>query len=471
MRVIHLVAENVKKLVAIDITPEGQVVEITGQNGAGKTSVLDAIWWALAGERVIQSQPIREGEEKARIRLDLGEFVVTRRFNAREGGGYTTEVRVENMDGQRIAKPQTMLDALVGSLSFDPLAFARSDAKAQFEELKRLTGLDFTELEAANKQDYDARTSANRLAKELRALLGPPIEDAPAEPVDEDQFTQELRDAATANADIERRRQNRENAEARIAEIVAEEKKLMEERHALQTRLAQAPALPQPTDPQTIISRLETAKAANRRFQLAAERAKRLTQVEAVEKQAADLSAAIEARNETKRKAISDVEMPVEGLGFGPGHITLADQPFDQASDAEQLRASVAIAAAMNPKLRVIRVRDGSLLDDTSMSMLADFAAERDYQVWIEVVDSDRPGAIVIEEGRVAGVISGDGDEGGGSKTQRPQSDAPRADKAKPSSASASPAPGATQGPEGSTLLMPGLPLNGGDAEDDELEF
>jgi energy-coupling factor transporter ATP-binding protein EcfA2 len=472
VRVINLVAENVKKLVAIDITPEGHVVEITGQNGAGKTSVLDAIWWALAGERPIQSHPIRDGEERAKIKLDLGELIVTRRFRSKKGGGFTTDVTVEHGDGSTLKSPQKILDALVGTLTFDPLDFKRMSAKEQYEELKRLTGLDFAALELANKADFDARTGTNRLVREYKALLAsmPEIE-APAADVDEDAIVAQLRDAGAHNADIERRAANRKTAEDRIEAIQNEIRKLTDEMHGLQTRLMQAPALPALIDPQALVLKLEEAKAGNRARVKVKERAEMVAKIAQVEQQSDNLTLAIDEREKEKRRLISEVEMPVEGLGFGDGFVTLAEQPFDQASDAEQLRASVAIAAAMNPKLRVIRVRDGSLLDDTSMAMLADFAAEKDFQVWVEVVDSDRPGAIVIEEGRVAGVVPGDDETGGPSKTEHPQSTAQPAESAKPSSASATAARAALPENGASTLLMPAQPSNAGEEEDDELEF
>ncbi len=78
MKVISFQAENIKKLVAVEIKPEGNLVEITGKNGQGKTSILDAIWWALDGNKVIQSKPVREGSEAGFIRLDLGDYVVTK---------------------------------------------------------------------------------------------------------------------------------------------------------------------------------------------------------------------------------------------------------------------------------------------------------------------------------------------------------------------------------------------------------
>jgi hypothetical protein len=81
--------------------------------------------------------------------------------------------------------------------------------------------------------------------------------------------------------------------------------------------------------------------------------------------------------------------------------VLLDGQPFEQASDAEQLRASIAIAMKMSPALRVIRVRDGSLLDADGMQLLARMADENDCQVWIERVIADSPVAFEMVAGRV----------------------------------------------------------------------
>ena len=84
MKIVQLRAENVKRLIAVEITPEGNVIEITGKNGAGKTSVLDSIWWALAGNRTHQAVPVRQGETEAVISLDLGDIKVRREFSVRK---------------------------------------------------------------------------------------------------------------------------------------------------------------------------------------------------------------------------------------------------------------------------------------------------------------------------------------------------------------------------------------------------
>ncbi len=109
----------------------------------------------------------------------------------------------------------------------------------------------------------------------------------------------------------------------------------------------------------------------------------------------------MEARNAAKAKAISAAKMPVPGLEFGEGEILLNGLPFDQGSDAERLRTSIAIAMAANPKLRVIRVRDGSLLDDDAMKLLGEMAETSDMQVWVEVIQTGSEVAVVMEDGMV----------------------------------------------------------------------
>ena len=137
MHILKFFAENIKKLRVVEITPTGNLVQITGRNSAGKSSVLDAIFYALAGTKNIPSQPVRKGARKAMVKLDLGDVVVTRRFT--EGGG--SSLAVEGLDGSKFPSPQSMLDSLLGELAFDPLAFAQMESKAQLETLRRMVPL------------------------------------------------------------------------------------------------------------------------------------------------------------------------------------------------------------------------------------------------------------------------------------------------------------------------------------------
>ena len=427
MKIIELQAENVKRLRAVTITPEGNIVEISGRNGAGKSSVLDAIWWALSGTTNIQAKPIRKGQEEARISVDLGELKVIRTFKAREDGTHTTNLVVENGEGARYQSPQRMLDGLLGALTFDPLAFTRMDGKAQLETLKRFVpGVDFAAIEKASNADFDRRTEVNRTIRTLRAQavsIEVPA-GTPAERIDDAALVAKLEEAGEFNTELERRRNRREQAEQdlrtaeetarkdreRAAELRAAASKMDEqaegqEQHAatLRAKLAEAPVLPEPVDTLDLRQRIADAGRTNTAVAQREQRDRIEAQVRAAETEAAALTKTIETRATEKREAIAKAHLPVPGIGFGEDEILLNEVPFDQASSAEQLRTSVAIAIAANPKLRVIRIQDGSLLDEDAMRILAEMAQAADYQVWIEVVQSGRSAAIIIEDGAVAG--------------------------------------------------------------------
>lgn len=426
MKIIALQAENIKRLSAVAIRPDGNLVQITGRNGAGKTSVLDAIWWALAGAGNVQTSPIRKGEEKAHIQLDLGDLTVLRRFKAQDDGAFTTSLVVEGADGARYRSPQAMLDALVGELSFDPLEFTRLSPKEQYDRLRRLVpGVDFDALDEANRSDYDRRRDVNRRVNELRAQAGG-IEipdDLPEAPVDEDGLTAKMADASRHNAEIEREAARREQGEQRAVSseqdadrFEAEAKDLRaraeeadERAHQarkqaadLRAEMSGADALPKPLDVTDLQEQLRQARQVNREIGARVQRDDLTSEADALAAEADKLTEAMAERTEAKRRAVAEADLPVDGLGFDDEGVTLGGLPFGQASDAEQLEASVAIAMAANPQLRVIRVRDGSLLDEDAMTQLAGLAEQQDCQVWIERVDTSGKVGFVVEDGHLA---------------------------------------------------------------------
>jgi hypothetical protein len=81
--------------------------------------------------------------------------------------------------------------------------------------------------------------------------------------------------------------------------------------------------------------------------------------------------------------------------------VLLNGVPFSQASSARQLQAAVSIGLALNPKIRVILIRDGSLLDEDSMKLVSEMAEKNDAQIWVERVADGRPGCVVIEDGEI----------------------------------------------------------------------
>jgi energy-coupling factor transporter ATP-binding protein EcfA2 len=427
MKIVKLVAENIKKLTAVEITPTGDLVKITGPNGSGKSSVIDAIWWALAGAKHIQAVPINRKARKARIRLDLGEIVVERHF----AEGKASTLTVEKADGSRFTSPQTLLDGLLGELSFDPLSFVNEEPREQFDTLRGIVNLevDIDRLEGLNLADYDARTDLSRSARTLRAqaegIWLDPAAEIPATPVDTSALLQRMEQAASVNSQIEMERAARLAGERLVLEL--EDRRLLQVAEAAELRrradecdrkagildrearkaeaeLKERPALADPVDVAAIRHDLEAANLVNRLVEQRARRQQFEGEADDLERQAREITERMDARVRAKEAAIAAAQMPVEGLSLGDGIVTFNGIPFAQASTAEQLRVSVAIAMAANPKIRVIRIKEGSLLDQSNLALIAAMAHERDYQVWLEIVDTSGKIGIVIEDGHVAAV-------------------------------------------------------------------
>jgi hypothetical protein len=102
-----------------------------------------------------------------------------------------------------------------------------------------------------------------------------------------------------------------------------------------------------------------------------------------------------------RQALLRDAKMPIENLSIDERGITFNEIPLQQCSQAEQLYISSSIAMAMNPRLRILRIQDGSLLDSTSMEILKTLAKRYDFQVWVEVVDESGTVGLYIEDGEI----------------------------------------------------------------------
>ena len=401
-------AENIKRLIAVNITPEDNLVQITGKNEQGKSSVLDSIWWALEGAKNIQVEPIHKGATTGRIRLELGdkevELIVTRTFKKSKDGGFTTKLSVTTPDGIDVAGgAQTVLNGFLDALTFDPLTFSRMKPPEQFETLKKFVpGVDFEAVETANKKDYEGRREVNRELKIAQASVEGIETTATEETViiDTSMLIDRMQTAGEENASIEIRKNNRRNYQIKVAENRDNAKKLIEEADEIQKKLDNAGELPEPIDISEVREKLEIAKSNNDELIKFNQRKDLLDTVQRLEEEADNITTRMKLREEDKRKAIAEAKIPVDNIDFGDGIVLLKGVPFEQGSQAERIRASMAIAMASNPKLRVILMREGSLLDEDSEQIVREMAVANNFDVWQEKVDSSGQIGFVIEDGK-----------------------------------------------------------------------
>jgi hypothetical protein len=401
LRVIRLTAENVKGLHAVDIAPDGNIVVIAGRNAQGKSSVLDAIWYALGGAAASKDtpNPIRDGQDEATVTVDLGRFIVTRTWK-----GDKTTLKVTAADGAAYKSPQTMLDELIGDLSFDPLAFADAPSKEQRARLLSVVDLPFNldDLDTERATAFTLRTDANRAVKDLSAVydsMPVPPPDLPDKPLSVTELAAELSAATTIDRDRDRARALCLRTGEKL-ERLRRELDTAEVEHA--DALKAEAQLPEAPDVAGIRERLEHADAINAAIHARDERVATGERLQASVRTAAEHSARIEAIDAQKQTALTEAAMPIDGLGFDADGVTYNGIPLAQVSAAERLRVSVAMAMSLNPTVRVIRITDGSLLDSDNMAVIADLAEANDFQVWIERVDESGDVGIVIEDGAIA---------------------------------------------------------------------
>lgn len=431
-KIIKLTSENVKRLQCVEITPSGELVVVAGENGAGKSSVLDSIMYALGGAATFSKQPVRKGEEKAKVSLDLGEFTVTRTITAAGGGSLV----VMNKEGLRYPSPQAILDRLMGSLSFDPLDFSRKKPEEQSVILRALAGLDFSADDQEIDRIFSERTLVNRDVKSLEARIGAlpapkaglPTEETPAADVlarqqkamehnaENQKKVNALAEAKRVLGASEQEKKINDGEIQRIKGEIANLQDMLKHRESaavtIEKELDQAREVAKQMEHivsqlkdeplevfQTELAQIEEINKAVRQQM---ERTKLVTDHKEKKDLSDKLTKDIETIEKRKLKKAKEAKYPIDGLSVATdGSVMFKDLPFEQASSAEQLRASVAIGLALNPKLRVLLIRDGSLLDTKSWALLSEVAKEADAQVWIEKVGTEGQVSVIIEDGLV----------------------------------------------------------------------
>lgn len=417
MKIIQLHAENIKRLKAVDITPTDNTVVISGKNENGKSSVIDSIWLALQYRAAVKEmpQPLRKGESKGMVTLDLGEYIVTRRFTESDS---TLEIRTA--DGNKVTSPQKLLDGMIGDLSFDPWEFSRKNEQEQRVMLSDLLfkitegKLNLADFDVRKQEAYDARTDANREKKRLASLLAnirPPVDTDPQEEISSTELTSSITDALSVNQTINDLQAASSSMYAMMDDAKKEIVRLEQVMMAGEARIKDAQEQLSRLERQDIDflkDQLKNIEEHNRRAREVVEYKKLRDAMTTVDSEVEQLNARMELIDIEKAEALESSPLPIKGFTVNAEGVRIMNEdgeevPFCQASAARRLKISLAIAMAANPMLRVIRISDGSLLDDESMAVVQDMAKDKDFQIWIEFAsrnDQDRMG-IYIEDGMV----------------------------------------------------------------------
>ncbi len=410
-KIISLCSENIKRIKAVAITPEGNMVVIGGRNAQGKSSVLDSIEYGLRGGKALPQKPLREGQEHGHVVIETPDLVINRTFT--KSGNSNLVIR-NRSNGLKLNSPQAILDKLSGDLTFDPLAFSRMKDKEQKEVLQRLLGLDFTEIDSKRDNLFAERTMATREEKSLEAQFtnAPHYPDCKATA---EASASVLADELTKKKDHNAKINSLQEMAQALAETLYDKKSELQELKDKVKRLEDEIAEEEKTqvqyekelegmaveDTSAVEQQLREIDCLN--MQVRANAKYRELEKALAEKHEATeaLSKTIKEIDEEKEHLIFSAPMPIEGLAFSDEGVTFKGIPFSQCSSAEQLKISVAMGAALAPELKIMLIRDGSLLDKDSLSIIKQMADTCGLQVWVEVVGNRDDVAVLIEDGSI----------------------------------------------------------------------
>lgn len=435
MRIIQLVAENFKKLIAIDITPSEDLNEITGPNGAGKSSIIDCIPALTGGASEVPGMPVRLGEEKGRIKMAIGEgndrieYWISKTFTKKNLKGI---LKIEDASGNAISEsPQSFLDKIRSRISFDPLDLIEKTDKNELKKiLFNVLGINLDDLDKKEKDLRSQRESIGRDMKKAEAVYNaieyyPQIKET--EEVKVGALSTKLTKAMNWNQDIKNRESANERlkntaivGKGRIESTKEQIKNLQTELEHLEVLLANqkkeyttekdAISKLEPINIDTINIEIQDIETTNSKIRANLNRKKAQAEFDVAKSTYDAFTADIESISKERTTILKNAKWPIPGFSYSEGELFYNSVPLDQVSDGDRLRVGLGIAMAQKPELRVIWTRRGSLIDSKNRAIIKEMIKDKQFQMFFEgVAERDKDGKVpgvgfYIEDGEIAAI-------------------------------------------------------------------
>lgn len=402
VKITSLEVENVKRVKAVQLAPsENGLTIIGGNNGQGKTSVLDSIAWALGGDRFAPSAPKREGSmapPHLTVRLNNG-IVVERK-------GKNSDLKVIDPSGKK--RGQTLLNSFISQFALDLPRFMNANNKEKADTLLRVIGVGdkLYALEDKETRLYNERLAIGRIrdqksqfAKEL-----PDYPDAPAEPVSASELIKKQQEILAKNGENRRLRDQKDKLEERANALQTEITRLSAELTGVLAQLETArKTVAELHDEST--AELERSIAdieeINRRVRANLDKDKAQTDAELFAEQYNTLSREIEAARAEKYDLLNNAALPLEGLSVENRELTYKGYKWDSMSGSEQLRVATAIIRQLNPQCGFVLLDKLEQMDAATLREFGAWLEQEGLQAIATRVSTGGECSIIIEDGCV----------------------------------------------------------------------
>ncbi len=409
VKITQFELENVKRIKAVNVEPqENGLTVIGGRNNQGKTSVLDAIAWALGGDKFKPSSAMREGSNVPpvlQIKLSNG-LIVERR-------GKNSDLKVIDPSGNRAG--QQLLNEFVSQFALDIPKFMESNNKKKADILLQIIGVgdQLFELEQKEEELYNKRRYIGQLAdsKKKHAAEMTSYPDAPIDLISASQLIQEQQEILARNGENQRKRE-------KVVELKREYDLLDNEISSLQAKLREL------TDKRNKLSddlRIAETNARDLQDESTAELEKSIADIDIVNsrvranldkmhaeteakqytEQYDDLTNQIDKVRKEKYDLLNSAELPLPGLSVENGELTYNGFKWDNLSGSDQLKVTTAIVRKLNPNCGFVLLDKLEQMDEDTLHEFGAWLEAEGLQAIATRVSTGGECSIIIEDGYV----------------------------------------------------------------------
>ena len=402
VKIAALEAENVKRIKAVALTPSPTGLTIVGgNNNQGKTSVLDALAWALGGAAV------RDGAlAPPHLKVILSNGVVVERR------GKNSSLTVTDPTGQRSG--QQLLNAFVEPLALDLPRFMQASDKDKADTLLNIIGVGdaLTGLDREIKALYDRRTVIGQIGAQKRHAAEELTEypDAPSEPVSAIELIQQQQEILLHNADNQRKRMKLAQLEEQEKQLGRRVQELSQELEMVEHQLT---AVQQDVQDATkTVAELQDESTAeleqsirnveeiNRQVSANLAKSKAQDEAERYAQEYAALTEQIKAKRTARMELLNGADLPLTGLGVEDGSLTYNGKHWQDMSGSD-LRVATAIVRRLNPDCGFVLLDKLEQMDLATLAEFGSWLQAEGLQAIATRVSTGGECQIIIEDGRV----------------------------------------------------------------------
>ena len=409
IKINQLEIENVKRIKAVKIEPkETGLTIIGGNNNQGKTSVLDAIAWALGGEKYKPSQAVREGSMiPPNLHLVMSNGLIVERK------GKNSTLKVTDPNGKKAG--QQLLNEFIEQLALDLPKFMNASGKEKADTLLQIIGVgpQLIELDQKEKELYQERLYVGRAADQKAKFAKEMTyyDDVPKELISPSELIRQQQEILAKNGENERKRNAAVALNAERNRLAEKVNALKEELERYQTQLikvdhdmniAYKTAEELHDEPTAELeASIANIDEINRKIRANLDKEKAEDDARGYQVSYEKLTGQIEDIRHKRTALLDAAELPLAGLSVKEGELIYNGQKWDNMSGSDQLKVSTAIIRKLNPNCGFVLLDKLEQMDMQTLDAFGRWLEGEGLQAIATRVSTGDECSIIIEDGYV----------------------------------------------------------------------